>query len=498
MPHALVIASNRGPVDFRADPNGIISYHRGEGGLIAVLTPVLAGGEGVWIAGARTDGDRIVARRAASTAEPTAVDLPDGVVAVRYLDLDPRAYAAYYGTIGTETLWFLHHHLPVAGPDPAWEAAWRDYERVNDEFAAACARAAAPGAAVLLQDYHLALAPSQLRQRRPDVRTAHFTMCPWADLAHFQRLPEQAARSLIHGMLGADLLAFLTPRWARAFLDSCADLGYAIDPARSEVHLPGRTVSVRVYPVGVDVSRLRERTAGSPARAEAARLDEIVAGRTLVARVERMEPAKNAVRGIEAFGELLRARPELVDRVVHYVLAYESRSSLPAYREYAADVAAAVTAVNGRYLTAARPPVVLDARNNLDRGLAVLARADVLVVNSWRDGMNLVAKEGAAVNTRDGVLILSRDAGAADELSPYALTVDPGDVGQLTRALATALNLPSSRRREWLHGLREASGAMPPRGWLDAVLADLAALPGRSGTGGADYAGASAGSPYGP
>jgi trehalose 6-phosphate synthase len=491
MPHALVIASNRGPVDFRADPGGTISYRRGEGGLIAVLTPVLADGEGVWIAGARTDGDRIVARSAASAGEATAVDLPDGVVAVRYLDLDPRAYAAYYGTIGTETLWFLHHHLPILAPGPAFEAAWHDYERVNDEFAAACADTAAPGATVLLQDYHLALAPSQLRRRRPDVRTAHFTMCPWADLAHFRQLPEHAARALIHGMLGADLLAFLTPRWAQAFLASCADLGYVIDPARREVQLPGRTVSVRVYPVGVDVPVLRERAAAGPARAEAARLDEVVAGRTLVARVERMEPAKNAVRGIRAFGELLLARPDLVDRVVHYVLAYESRSSLAAYREYAADVAAAVTAVNERHPTAARPPVVLDTRNNLDRGLAVLAHADVLVVNSWRDGMNLVAKEGAAVNARDGVLILSRDAGAADELSPYALTVDPGDVGQLARALGVALDLPASRRREWLHGLRQASGAMPPRGWLDAVLTDMASPPGHLDAGVGYHAGSS-------
>ena len=141
----LVIASNRGPVDFAVTDDGGITARRGEGGLIAVLGPVLADGDGVWIAAARTEGDRVMARRAAAEGRLSMVDLPEGRVALRALEFDPGDYDAYYSTVGTQTLWFLHHHLL----DEAWpqdharfRADWGAYTRVNDGFAAACAEVA--------------------------------------------------------------------------------------------------------------------------------------------------------------------------------------------------------------------------------------------------------------------------------------------------------------------------------------------------------------------
>jgi trehalose 6-phosphate synthase len=467
----LVIASNRGPVDFVL-ADGEIVRRPGAGGLINVLGPVLAGGEGVWIAAARTEGDRAMARRAAGV--PVPVDIPEGRVAVRALEFAPETYQAYYEAIGTDILWFLHHHLLESIPDGAQlRSNWQAYEQVNDRFAAACAEVAAPGAVVLVQDYHLTTAPARLRARRRDLRIAHFTMTPWADPDRFHALPAPIARELVEGMLGADVVAFLATRWADAFLRCCAELGLEVDLVGRRVRSGDREAAVRVYPVGVDVAALRERLGHPRVRAEIGRLDAELGERQLIARVERMEPAKNTVRGVEAYGALLAARPDLAGRVVHHVLAYTSRATLPGYRRYAEEAHAAVRAVNDRFGTPGWTPVVLTTENDFDHGLALMARADVLVVNPVRDGMNLVAKEGAAVNDRGLALVLSRDAGAAEELGEAALLVDPSDTLALTTAIAAGLELPAAQRRAQARRLRDRGGALPPRLWLSAVLADL-------------------------
>ncbi|HZN19006.1 MAG TPA: trehalose-6-phosphate synthase [Micromonosporaceae bacterium] len=474
----LVIASNRGPVDFELTENGITT-RRGEGGLIAVLGPVLADRDGVWVAAARTEGDRVMARRADAGGVLSLVDLPEGRVAVRGLELDPRDYEAYYSSVGTQILWFLHHHLlDEARPrdDAGFRADWAAYLRVNERFAAACAETAAPGAVVLLQDYHLAVAPAMLRARRPDVRIAHFTMCPWAEPQRFRQLPAGAARALVEGMLGADVVAFLANRWADSFLRCCAELGLEVDHRTRRVRHPAGEAAVRVYRVGVDVAALRDRCGHPRVRLAARELDALVGDCRLVARVERMEPAKNAVRGITGFGEFLAAHPEQAGRVVHHVIAYTSRAGLDSYRRYARQVQAAARAVNRRFGTPAWTPVRVETVNDFDRGIALMARADVLVVNPVRDGMNLVAKECAAVNDRDAAVILSRETGAAEELGGAALLVDPFDTAQLADTIATALAMPRSDRRRRLQALRAGAMALPPRRWLATVLVDLSTL----------------------
>jgi trehalose 6-phosphate synthase len=247
-----------------------------------------------------------------------------------------------------------------------------------------------------------------------------------------------------------------------------------VDPATGVIRHPDGVTRARVYPVGVDVPELRERMTRPAAARAATRVDEQVGDRLLITRVERMEPAKNAVRGVLAFGDYLAAHPDMAGRVVHHVLAYSSRADLPGYRRYTAEVQAAVDAVNAHHGRTGWTPVLLDTVNDADRGLALLARADVLVVNPLRDGMNLIAKEGPAVNDRDAVLILSREAGAAEEIGDAALLVDPHDVGALAGAIAAAVAMDPGERRRRAVALRAAAGALPPKEWLSKVLADLA------------------------
>ncbi|MCF6523715.1 trehalose-6-phosphate synthase [Streptomyces sp. JJ36] len=473
----LVIASNRGPVERRTGPDGEVVRHRGAGGLIAVLGPALASHGGVWVASALTEEDRAAAREAEGSA-PDVLVLPEGPIGVRLLAHDPEAYAGYYGAVSTELLWFLQHHLREPGTprtaDADLHAQWGHYRTVNDAFARACAAEAQPGGTVLLQDYHLSLAPRRLRALRPDVRSAHFTMTPWAEPEQFAALPAELRRELVDGLLGADMVCFLVPRWADAFLACCAELGLAVDrTARSVRDAGGRAVAVRCFPVGVDETALRARAAEPDVQRYEADLRALAGDARLVVRVDRMEPSKNIVRGLDAYARFLQAHPERHGRVVHYVLAYASRGELEAYREYAARVETLTREINRTFGTDGWQPVVLETRNDFGRGLAAMALADVLVVNPLRDGMNLVAKEGAVVGRRGPALVLSRHAGAADDLAEGCTLVDPWDPGELAEAIEASLRLPHAERALRLGRLRRGAAALPPDRWLAAALTEL-------------------------
>jgi trehalose 6-phosphate synthase len=475
---SLVIASNRGPVERRTGDDGRVVVHRGAGGLIAVLGPALASHGGVWVAAALTDEDGAASRELRAQGRLDEVDLPEGPIGVRLLDLDPALFASYYQRVSTELLWFLQHHLPHAGTESAFDAElrhhWDGYRRVNDDFAAACAESALPGGTVLLQDYHLTLAPRRLRELRPDLRTAHCTMTPWADPERFAVLPGDVQRELVTGLLGADLVCFLVPRWAEAFLSCCEQLGLRTDRARRAVRGPdGRWSRVRCFPVGVNAETLRTRAAAPDVAEHESRLRALTGDARLVVRVDRMEPSKNIVRGLDAYARFLEQHPDRHGSVVHFVLAYASRGELAAYRELAAQVETLAAAINRRFGTDSWQPVVLETRNDFGRGLAAMALADVMVVNPARDGMNLVAKEAAVLSRRDLALVLSRHAGAADDLADGCVLVDPFDVQELADAIAAGLALPRAERAERLERLRKAAVALPPERWLTDVLAEL-------------------------
>jgi len=473
----LVVASNRGPVEMHDGADGVVA-RRGSGGLIAVLGPALASRGGVWVASALTPAERAMARAAARGRLRATVELPEGPVGLRLLDHDRVRYAQYYGRTSNELLWFLHHHMFDLTRQPVFDAAlrasWSGYRDVNDAFAAACAEEAAEGGAVLIQDYHLSLAPRRLRSLRPDVRSAHFTMVPWADPDYFAVVPEPIARELVDGLLGADMVCFLVARWAEAFLACCQRLGYAVDRARTAVRDgDGRWAAVRCFPVGVDPETLRRRASEPDVERHKRALRELAGDRRLVVRVDRMEPSKNVLRGLAAFSELLQREPALRGRVVHFVLAYASRGELAAYRQYAEDVRRRVEEINRRFGTADWRPVVLETRNDFGRGLAAMALADVLVVNPLRDGMNLVAKEGPVVSEGGLALVLSRHAGAVDDLADGAALVDPFDVSALAARISSALAMSGEERAARLDKLRRGAGALPPGRWLAAATAEL-------------------------
>lgn len=445
----VLVASNRGPVSYTVRDDGSLDTRRGGGGLVAGLSAVASEG-GLWVCAALGDGDREAVRR--GVAEP----------GVRMLDIDPEVYADAYNGIANSVLWFLHHHLYDIPQEPVFDAAfrrrWASYRAYNHAFAEALAEAADPGAAVLVQDYHLALVPGRLRALRPDLRIGHFTHTPWASPGYLAMLPDDIHRELVEGMLGADERGFHTRAWAAAFLaDPLVDDG----------------TRVAAYPLGVDADDLRA-LAHRPA--VDARLEELRAetgGLKTIVRVDRTELSKNIPRGLLAYRELLATRPEWRGRVVHLASAYPSRQDLEVYRAYTASVSELADAINAEFGTPDWQPVLVSVQDDFTRSLAAYRLADVALVNPVRDGMNLVAKEIPVVSDAGCALVLSREAGAYEELGEDALTVNPYDVTQTAEALHEALSMPAPERAERTKRLATAATALPPREWFLAQLASV-------------------------
>lgn len=448
----VVLVSNRGPVTFtRAD--GRLTAKRGAGGLVSGLAPLVVGTDTTWIAAAMTDGDREAASGGTVEAEGFRV---------RLLGLDPADYRMAYDVVCNETLWFLYHNLfdlaRLPRFDQRWREAWSAYRRVNAAFAEAVAAEAPEGAAVLVQDYHLALVGEQLAEQRRDVAIVHFSHTPFCTPDMVRVLPGNVGGELLAGMVAARACGFHTRRWAGRF-DACC---------RSVLGTPPRTF---VAPLASDPDDIRSVAASDACAAELEALDERLAGRRLVLRVERVELSKNLLRGFHAYDDLLARHPELRGEVVFAAFVYPSREGLPAYLAYRQEVESLVRRVNERWGTPDWEPIVLDMTDNFPRSVAGLRRYDVLLVNAVSDGLNLVAMEGALVNERGGVLALSREAGAWEELGELAIGLNPYDLVETADALHAALTMPEDERRRRADALALKAAARTPADWLDDLMA---------------------------
>ncbi|MFC9155922.1 trehalose-6-phosphate synthase [Streptomyces bauhiniae] len=455
----VLVASNRGPVSYTVGPDGELSSRRGGGGLVSGLSAIGPDTDAVWVCAALGDGDREAVRRADGGLLPAE---DTGGQRVRMLDIDADVYADAYNGIANSALWFVHHMMYQTPLEPVFDAEfrrqWDAYRAYNQAFAEALAEEAAPGAAVLIQDYHLALAPRMLRKLRPDLRIGHFSHTPWAPPDYFRLLPDDIAAELLTGILGADRAAFLTRRWADAFTDCChAVLGPGI-PSGTEIGVHG---------LGADAEFLRERAHRADVDERMAVLREQIGdGRRSIVRVDRTELSKNIVRGLLAYRRLLEDHPEWRERVVHVAFAYPSRQDLALYRSYMDEVRRVAEEINSEYGTEGWTPVLLHLDDDFARSLAAYRLADVALVNPIRDGMNLVAKEVPVVSDEGVALVLSREAGAYEELSEHAITVNPYDIVGTAEALHEALTLPDAARAERSKHLADAATALPPTKWF--------------------------------
>jgi trehalose 6-phosphate synthase len=466
----LIVVSNRGPVSFGRDENGDRIVRRGGGGLVTALRSLVALHDVTWIASAMTPEDRRVAEEASGELiEETARD--GSPYRLRFVDHAPHAYDWFYNVVANPTLWFLQHYLWDLKQAPRWDRglhhAWDEgYVAVNRGFAEAVVAELErePDAAVFLHDYHLYLAPRMIRERRPRATLVHFVHIPWAQSDQWNVLPAPIRVAIHDGMLANDIVGFHSERWRRNFVRACHDI------------------------LDLDTAPIRRRTVVAPISADAEEFDdlatrpavlaaeaEILARRPerLVLRVDRTDPSKNVVGGFQAFEAYLDAHPEARGRVGMLALLDPSRQEIPDYAEYLGAIQRAARAVNDRFQQDGWMPIDLQIRDDFPQTVAAYKQYDVLLVNAIYDGLNLVAKEGPLVNERDGVLVLSENAGAHAELGPWALTVNPFDLSGQAEAIHTALELPQEERHARIEAIRAHVREHDLTAWVEALLAAL-------------------------
>lgn len=477
----LIFVTNRGPIEHAFGPDGLPAASRGAGGVVSGLLCAAQDRPVSWISLAMTEADRAVA-----DAQPGGIEGPAGLerLASRLVALPEDIFRRHYDGFSNRILWFvLHGMAPLRKPAEstvrdAWE---RGYVPANQAVArAVVAELRRQGARtpVMLHDYHVMLAPALVRREVPDARLQHFIHTPWPEPAAWLDVPRDIVRALFRGLAANDVIGMQTPRDVERFLlgveSYCPEM--RIDRARQTIAWVGREIAVRAYPIALTPQVVAALSCAPAALAEAREiLDPLPQSpdHQLIMRVDRVEPTKNILRGFSAYERLLREHPDLRGRVTFLALLVPSREGLREYREYAAEVSAAIERVNARFGTPAWTPIVAVTGNNHDRALACMRRFDVLLVNPLIDGMNLVAKEGAVVNRRGGVIVLSREAGAYQQLQSGALGIAPTSVAETTQALYTALSMPPDRRAALAARLREAVLREDAGGWLAAQLAEL-------------------------
>ena len=483
----IVIASNRGPYAFRKKKDGTFATRRGEGGLVTALAALAERYDVLWIAAALSREDQEWAKQQGDQVTEL------GDMRLRLISPNPRRYRLYYNVIANPLLWFIQHQLWDSPRQPVitratWDAWKQGYAAINRQFADAIADSLPETDRPIIifpQDYHLYLVPYYLRQRLGDqVQIQPFLHIPWPGPDAWRVLPPPWRERVLHGLLGNDVVAFHTEGFARNFLLSAQELlGLPVDLEAMTVRVGDRTVAARHYPISIDVAAIRELAASPEVAEHAAALAETFGGddRQLILRVDRTDPSKNIVRGFEAFGTLLDDHPDLAGRVSFLALLQPSRQDVPEYADYLAEIGATVARINAAHGGEGWEPVDLRLGDDLALAVAAYSVCDVLMVNALADGMNLVAKESVVVNRRDGVLALSENTGAHQELGAFAVTLYPFDIQQQADALHAALTMDRALRR----ARREAAARVVEENdinkWLTSQLSDLGVQPGQAG-----------------
>jgi trehalose 6-phosphate synthase/phosphatase len=388
---------------------------------------------------------------------------------LKLVELDQRDIEDYYDGFSNEVVWPLFHYLLDRLPLRAQN--WDAYRRVNQRFADAIVDVMQPGDLVWVHDYHLMLVPGLVRERRPDARIGHFLHIPFPAPEVFRILPWR--RELLMGMLGADLVGFHTPSYARHFA-SAVRAQCGLDASHDAVRVDGRTVRIGHFPMGPDVAQF-ERLAQDPTvREETARLREESRGRFLFLGVDRLDYTKGIPRRLLAFERLLQRDPSLRDKVRLIQLAVPSRSGVREYADFRKQVDELVGRINGAMGTLDSVPIhYLHQTVTPEQLSALYCAADAMLVTPLRDGMNLVAKEYIASRAdEDGVLLLSEFAGAAEELGE-AVVVNPYDENGMADSMAHAMAMGPAERRARMGALRRRVLSRPVDDWARRFLAAM-------------------------
>ena len=473
----LIVAANRGPVSFHADTSGEPVVTRGAGGLVTVLTTMLRYHDGVWVAMALSPEEKELAAKGKSVS----VDLDGEHYRVRYVTTDKRSYDRYYNIVANPMLWFIQHYLWDLGRHPditqneidAWT---KGYVPVNELFAKAIVDELdgdGDGKIVIMHDYHLYATAPRVRAAAPRAFLQQFVHIPWAQSDYWRVLPRALRDDIFNGLLANDIVSFHTQHYVENFLHGCLDLLDAdVDEKHKTVTVGERIVWVRAYPVSIDAEMLYDAVRSQRVAREERKLLQR-RRRYLVVRVDRMDLSKNILRGFKAFDRFLDLYPQFKELVTFVALLQPSREDVEEYAEYRRRVMQVVAEINTKHGNTDWMPIDVRIQDNFPATLAAYKHFDALMVNATYDGMNLVAKEGALLNEHDGVLILSENTGAFEELGAFAVPVNPFDIEEQAEALHVALTMPAEERHARLESIRGVVEGNSIDKWIGAQFADF-------------------------
>ncbi|HEX8454538.1 MAG TPA: trehalose-6-phosphate synthase [Longimicrobium sp.] len=462
----LVVVSNREPYEHRwSEEVGEMEVGRPAGGLTSALDPLMQALGGTWVAWGSGEADA----QAVDAGQRVRVPPEDPGYTLRRIWLTHHDVNRYYLGFSNQFLWPICHLRPDL--TRVRSRYWERYRRVNRRFAEAVLEEVSGNDAVVwFQDYHLALAPLLVRARRPGLALAHFWHIPFPPYDVFRLAPQ--AGFLLRGMLANDLMGFHLSGFADNFLRCAAELaGATVDMEARTATLEGHTCHVGAFPISIDVEQFRAAATAPGAEAAMERLRARYApgGGMVGVGVDRMDYSKGIPEKLKALELLWDRYPELRGRFTFVQVAVPSRSDIAAYDELSQKVDQQVWRINERFGTAEWRPVHLLKQSLPPERLAVLYRmADVCIVSSLQDGMNLVAKEFVASQTDTrGVLVLSRFAGAAEEMEG-AVLVNPYDPEACALQIRDALLLPREERERAMRPMQEGMASIYD--WMESYF----------------------------
>ena len=468
----VIVVSNREPYIHMKGKKGI-EISRPASGLVTAVEPVMRACSGTWIAHGGGTADREVVDKHGRIKVPS--DHPD--YTLRRIWLTQEEESGYYYGFANEGMWPLCH---IAHVRPIFRTSdWEYYVSINQRFADAVVEEAnSDDPVVLVQDYHFALLPAMIRNALPKATVITFWHIPWPNPESFGICPWR--EELLRAMLGSTILGFHTRFHCKNFLETVDRyLETRIEHESSTISQGGMLTLVESYPISIQWPPPWQQTQPPVAecRSEVQRSLKLAENSLIGLGVDRMDYTKGILERLSAVERLLELHPEMIGRFTFIQIAAPSRSALEEYQAFDARIHFVVARVNERFSTRSYQPICLKAEHHEPEEVNRYYRAaDVCMVTSLHDGMNLVAKEYVAARDDErGVLLLSQFTGAAQELHE-ALIVNPYHVEQTADALYRGLTMPDYEQQERMRSMRALVRDFNVYRWAGRMLIDAARI----------------------